>query len=397
MSPSCGPHLSIHHIHVFVRDLDRSLRFMTEQLGFKLLFDHATEEAGRFLAVGPQDGTTILGLIAPAPDSAEYDLVGRSGHVVLVTDDVNAKYEEWAARGVPFAGPPRPTSWRGIVATFVDPDGNSFALMSQDDISRELELRRRAAAEREEGERRAMREMEIAREFQAELFPKTPPVSRTIDFAGRCVQARQIGGDYFDFLPLGKSWVGMVIADISGKGIAAAVLMANLQASVRSQAAVALEDPRHFLESVNRQLFQNTTPGAYATLFLGEYNDEGGQFRYVNCGHPPPLLLRANGDLEELPATSTVLGLFNGWECGIEETQLFAGDTLVLYTDGVTECFDADGVEFGTERLVDILRRGRNSAAELLDDIFDELRRFGGPDQQDDITLIVARCILPDR
>ena len=392
MTSAATPHLSLHHVHLYVRDLDRTSQFVTEQLGLKILFDYQTEEAGRFVMVALQDGRPMLGMISPAPASPEYDLIGRSAQIVLVTDDVEAKYRDWTARGVRFTGPPQPTKWRGMFATFTDPDGNLFALMSQDDITRQLETQRRAAAEREEAERRAIHDMEIAREFQAQLFPKTPPASRTIDFAGRCVQARQIGGDYFDFLPLGRGWVGLVIGDISGKGIAAAVLMANLQASVRSQSAVALDNPRLFLDSVNRHLFDNSTSGAYATLFLGEYCDHSGHFIYVNCGHPPALLLRANGQLEELHSTSTVLGLFPHWEYEMNETRLFPGDTLVLYTDGVTECLDTAGVEFGTERLVQIMRRGSLTAAALLDEIFNELCRYGGSEQQDDITLIIARC-----
>jgi serine phosphatase RsbU (regulator of sigma subunit)/predicted enzyme related to lactoylglutathione lyase len=386
------PHLSIHHVHLFVRDLDRSVHFLTKQLGFKLLYDFHTSEGGRFTAVAPPDGTTILGLSAPAPGSPDAELIGRSGHMVLVTDDVGAKYEEWTANGVVFRSPPVATSWRGVVAGFTDPDGNPFTLMSHDDISRKLEEDRRDTAVREERRRQGIRDMAIAREVQAQLFPQTPPAARTLDIAGRCAQARQIGGDYFDFLPLGRDWIGLLIGDISGKGIAAALLMANLQASVRSQSAVALDDPQRFLESVNGHLFHNSPSGSYATLFLGQYCDETGELRYFNCGHTPGLLLRANGQLEELPSTSTVLGLFRSWEYAIHETRLNPGDTLALYTDGVTECFDRNGDEFGTERLVEILRRSTSSAPQLLEEIFDELRAFGGPEQQDDITLMIARC-----
>ena len=365
---------------------------MTEQLGFKLLFDHQTQEAGRFVAIAPDDGPTVLGLIAPQPGSAEYDLIGRSGHVVLVTDDVMSKYEEWKARGVVFRHAPFSTNWRGIVTGFLDPDGNSFALMSQDDLSRKLERDRRAEIERAEAERRAARDLEIAREVQTRLFPQSTPALRSMDFAGRCLQAREVGGDYFDFLPLGGEWLGLVAGDISGKGIAAALLMANLQASIRSQSAVALEDPRRFLRSVNGQFFENSTPGSYATLFFGEYSDRTGEFRYVNCGHPHGLLLRANGSIEELRATTTVLGLFADWDCSIETTWLGHGDTVVLCTDGVSEYFNADDEEFGMERLASVMRRSRGlCASALLDEIIRELREFSGGEQQDDMTLIVAR------
>lgn len=392
MERAPDPHLSLHHVHVFVRDLDRSLRFFTEQLGFRLLFDQQTENVGRFIAVAPQDGTAILGLIAPHPDSSEYGLVGRSGHVVFATDDVAAKHEEWKSRGVVFGSGPKATSWRGVVSMFTDPDGNSFALMSQDDLSREMEAQRRAVAERAESERRAARDMEIAREFQTRLFPQMKLPLGSIDFAGRCIQARQIGGDYFDCLPLGRGSVRLVIGDISGKGIAAALLMANLQAVVRGQSVSALEDLGGFVQAVNKHLFENTTQAAYATMFCGEYNEGSGGLHYVNCGQPPALLIRANGNAEELAATGTVLGLFADSEWSTAETRLEAGDTLVLYTDGVTECVDATGAEFGSERLKATLRQRRNlGALALLDTIMAELLEFGGQEQQDDITVVVAK------
>lgn len=208
-------------MHLFVSDLDRSLRFFTEQLGFNLLFDEVTENAGRFVAIAPPDGSAILGLSTAQPGSREYSYVGRSGNIVFVTDDIDAKYEEWRSRGVHFDQSPQTTGWRGTIANFTDPDGNPLVLMSQDEITRQLEIERMAAFERAEQERRAAREMEIAREFQSKLFPQTRSSLRTIDFAGRCIQARQVGGDYFDWLPLAERSFGLVIGDISGKGIGA--------------------------------------------------------------------------------------------------------------------------------------------------------------------------------
>jgi serine phosphatase RsbU (regulator of sigma subunit) len=233
--------------------------------------------------------------------------------------------------------------------------------------------------------------MEIAKQVQARLFPQTIPRLRTLDYAGVCIQARQVGGDYYDFLSLGQERLGLVIGDISGKGIAAALMMANLQANMRSQCAIALEQPRRFLQSVNQLFYENTTDNAYATLFFAEYDDRAKRLRYANCGHLSALLLRSGGDLERLDSTSTVLGLFNKWDCSIGESRLFPGDTLVLYTDGVTESFNDSGEEFGEERLVDVLWRHRESSPQtLLATVIDEVRRFSPHEQSDDITLIVA-------
>ncbi|MBO0724006.1 MAG: PP2C family protein-serine/threonine phosphatase, partial [Blastocatellia bacterium] len=239
---------------------------------------------------------------------------------------------------------------------------------------------------------RAAREMEIAKQVQARLFPQTLPPLRTLDYAGMCIQARQVGGDYYDFLNLGQERFGLVIGDISGKGIAAALMMANLQANLRSQCAIAVDQPHRFLKSVNQLFYENTTDSAYATLFFAEYDDRERRLRYANCGHLSALLLRSDGALERLNSTSTVLGLFNKWDCSIRESRLFPGDTLALYTDGVTESFNDEGEEFGEERLVEALRRYRESSPQtLLVSALDEVRRFSPHEQSDDITLIVAK------
>jgi serine phosphatase RsbU (regulator of sigma subunit) len=202
-----------------------------------------------------------------------------------------------------------------------------------------------------------------------------------------------VGGDYYDFLSLGQERLGLVIGDVSGKGIAAALLMANLQANLRSQCAIALDEPQRLLRSVNHLFCANTTDSAYATLFFAEYDDQARRLRYANCGHISALLLRADGALERLASTGTVLGLFPEWDCSIVEVLLFSGDTLLLYTDGVTESFNQRGEEFGEQRLVQTLRRHQDSSSQtLLAAIVDDVRRFSPRRQHDDITLIVARC-----
>ena len=265
--------------------------------------------------------------------------------------------------------------------------------MSFDAVSHAVEAQRRAVAEKLELERRAAQELEIAKQVQARLFPQTLPASATLEYAGLCIQARQVGGDYYDFLNLGQERVGLVVGDIAGKGIAAALLMANLQANLRSQCAIALDQPQQFLQSVNRLFYENTADGAYATLFFAEYDDRVRRLRYANCGHLCALLFRKDSTLERLESTCPVLGLFREWDCAISECELFPGDTLALYTDGVTECFNDADEEFGEQRLVDAVRRrpGLTPRA-LLDSVLDEVQRFGSREQHDDITLIVAQC-----
>jgi sigma-B regulation protein RsbU (phosphoserine phosphatase) len=250
-------------------------------------------------------------------------------------------------------------------------------------------------AERIEAERRAAHEVEIAREVQAKLFPQKMPPLQTLDYAGGCIQARVVGGDYYDFLDLGPGRLGFVLADIAGKGISGALLMANLQANLRSQYALALEDLPRLLQSVNRLFLENTPDDRFATLFFADYQDAGRRLRYVNCGHNPPLLLRATGKLERLVATATVLGMFSNWECAVVETTLEPGDLLVMYTDGVSEAPNAAGEEFGEKRLLESMRpalRDHASTAALLSSINAAVQQFSNGVQADDLTLVIAQA-----
>ena len=215
-------------------------------------------------------------------------------------------------------------------------------------------------AERIEAERRIAQEMEYAKQVQARLFPQKLPFMKTLEYAGGCIQARQVGGDYYDFLELRPGRLALVLADIAGKGISGALLMANLQANLRSQYTIALEDLRRLLKSVNQLFYENSSDTSYATLFFADYDDSSGRLRYVNCGHLPPLLLRVDGQLERLSATATVLGLFEEWECSAAEVQLAAGDTLVLYTDGVTEAENVQDEQFGESRLIETMLAQRH-------------------------------------
>ena len=385
-------YLRIFKSNVFVRDYDRSLEFYVEKLGFSVVAE-ARFEFGRWVAIAPPDGSTILALVSPNPGRENYKLIGRHTQVAFIAEDIHAVYDLWLSRGVRFLHPPQPQLWGGTFATFCDLDGNIFDLLGSDEMSREIEAQRRVNAEKLEMERRSAQEMEIAKQVQARLFPQTFPPLKTLDYAGICIQARHVGGDYYDFFPLGQERLGLLVGDISGKGIAAALLMANLQANLRSQFALAREEQARFLQSVNRLFFENTVESAYATMFFAEYDDLAQRLRYTNCGHLSALLLRHGGDVEWLHSTGTVLGLFKEWESPTVECQLQCGDTLALYTDGVTESFNDAGEEFGEHRLVESLQRHRqHKAHQIVSSVVDELQTFSPQEQHDDITLIVAKC-----
>jgi serine phosphatase RsbU (regulator of sigma subunit) len=240
--------------------------------------------------------------------------------------------------------------------------------------------------------------MDFAREVQARLFPQTKPTLRTLDYTGTCIQARQVGGDYYDFLALSPERVVFVIADVSGKGVSAALMMANLQANLRSQYAVALNDVGALLASVNRLFYSNSSESVYATLFLGVYSDSTRRLCYVNCGHLPPLLLRFSqqpdgGCVEELESTSTVLGLFERWDCQSAEIELFPGDVLVMYTDGVTEAEGPEGEQFGVSRLAKTIKDHKTLPVSALQQaIINAVQTFSAAEHQDDITLVIAQC-----
>jgi serine phosphatase RsbU (regulator of sigma subunit)/predicted enzyme related to lactoylglutathione lyase len=386
------PYLSIQDIVVFVRDLDVSKPFYLEQLGFELLTERRLPTGERWIEVAPPDGSANLALVEPKPDAPEYKLIGGYRWVLFMTEDVHAKYKEWSERGVRFTTAPETPGWGGTYARFEDPDGNAFGLEGFDEVRQSLESRRQAHAAKLESERRTAQELQIARQVQARLFPQIQPELKTVEYAGICVQARQVGGDYFDFLNLGPQRLGWIIGDVSGKGIAAALLMANLQASLRSQSALAFDQPEALLRSVNRLFYDNTDESAYASLLFADYDEAAGRLRYVNCGHLSGLLIRSDGKVDRLDSTSTLLGLFQEWNCSIQEQKLSPGDVLALYTDGITEASNEQGEEFGERCLVESLQKHRDLPCQaLLNEIVECVRRFSFQEQSDDITAIVAK------
>ena len=251
-------------------------------------------------------------------------------------------------------------------------------------------------AARIEAERRAEHEVEIAKEVQRQLLPAAAPALPGFACAGACIQAKSVGGDYYDFVELGGGRIAFLLADVSGKGIAAALLMANLQATLRSQYAGGADDPARLLERANRLFFASTPGNRYATLFLAEFDRATRELRYVNCGHVPPVLARSGGAVETLDATGTVIGLFEDWFGDSAVTALDPGDTLVVCSDGVTEALSDDEEEYGEDRFLDAVAAHRGLAVpELLAAVQTEVQQFAGAVQSDDLTLLVARATVP--
>jgi len=230
-----------------------------------------------------------------------------------------------------------------------------------------------------------------ARVVQSRLLPQEKPLLKTLDYTGNCTQARTVGGDYYDFLETSPGEVGFVLADIAGKGIAAALLMANLHGILHAQTAWHTEHLPELLAAVNRQFFQHTAKDRYATFFFGRYSDATRSLRYVNCGHNPPILLRKSGAVERLQATATVLGLFSEWQCTVAETALLPGDILTIFTDGITETTSQDGSEFGETGILEVLQQEQDLDADaVLRKIEKTAERFRFGEQTDDLTLVIA-------
>jgi sigma-B regulation protein RsbU (phosphoserine phosphatase) len=240
------------------------------------------------------------------------------------------------------------------------------------------------------------RELDIARDVQLGLLPRTRPVVPGLDYDGTCRMAREVGGDYFDFLDLGPGRLGLAVGDISGKGVSAALLMAGLQACLRSRAGLCADAPAVVVQHANESLVASTDPSRFATFFYAVYSAEGRRLRFVNAGHNPPLLLRAGTSVvSRLRPTGMALGFDAAASYGEGSETLAPGDLLLVFTDGLTEALNEDGEEFGEARLAGLLVGDRHlSAADLQRLMNVELDTFcGGAPRSDDVTLVVARAV----
>jgi sigma-B regulation protein RsbU (phosphoserine phosphatase) len=246
------------------------------------------------------------------------------------------------------------------------------------------------------------REVEAATQAQARLLPQRRPPLASLDYEGLCRPARGVGGDYYDFLDLRRGAVGLVLADISGKGMFAGLLMASLQARIQSIAPLHGSDLGELVCEANRLMHSSTEINRYATFFYGVFDDTTRELNYVNAGHLPPLILRPRGDggadgagyeTIRLEANGTVVGLMPEACYRQSSVQLQQGDILCAFTDGVTEAVNAEGEEFGDARLVDaLLEHASSTAEEASRRILAGVDRFtAGAPQRDDITLIVGK------
>jgi sigma-B regulation protein RsbU (phosphoserine phosphatase) len=257
------------------------------------------------------------------------------------------------------------------------------------------ESRRRAAEEaraREEAlihQQEQEREIAEAKAIQEKLLPREIPQLPGYEIASAWQSARLVGGDYFDILPLDEKTLGLCIADVAGKGMPAALLMSNLQAAVRGLSSLAVA-PNLLCSRLNSIVYRNTESDRFITFFYAQLEGPAGRLVYVNAGHNAPFVVRSDGSHERLREGGTVLGVFASRDYEMGSTQLFPGDRVILFTDGVAEASNPAGEEFGEARLLCLLKNQRTlSANELQARILAEVAEFSGGRWQDDATLLV--------
>lgn len=246
--------------------------------------------------------------------------------------------------------------------------------------------------EEEQALHRMKEEVRLAARIQVDLLPKSAPEIPGYNVAGRSIAAQLVGGDYFDFIPMDSGRYAICLGDVSGKGLPASLLMANLQATLRGQTL--LNPPAKVcLERSNRLLYQSTSSEKFVTLFYSILDPSTNALNFSNAGHDAPMLLARGGDIRRLESGGIVLSILEEFPYEEEAISLAPGDVLVIYSDGITEAINANQELFGEERLLATIRSHRDATAnELIDHIVAAVKAYSGPTPQaDDMTLVVIR------
>ncbi len=238
------------------------------------------------------------------------------------------------------------------------------------------------------------RELAMASKIQKDFLPKGNPECENFEIAGMNIPCYQVGGDYYDFIPIDPCLLGIVIADVSGKGVSASLLMASLRAALHSEI-----HPEYKLErmasKVNDFVHRSSASNSFITFFFCELNRKNGQLRYINAGHNPPLIVSRKGEIERLESCGLCLGMFASESYEAKSVTLKIGDMALLFTDGITESRNKKNEEFGEQRLSSLLQKNAKlSAQKLIEKICTELNSFSsGVEQMDDRTLVLIKRI----
>src|SRR5467141_2378127 len=231
-----------------------------------------------------------------------------------------------------------------------------------------------------------------ASEVQQRFLQYLEPAIDTLSYSARCRQARELGGDAYDFVPLPHNRLALAVADASGKGLAAALMISNVQSSLRTAVALAGTDGAAVLGAVNREVHASSLPNRYATLFYGVFDEATRALQYVNAGHNPPMVLRRDRSVLRLESGGPPIGMFPNWTYKEGAVQLDPGDLVLAFTDGVTEAVNPTGEEWGEEGLLRaVAEHDAQSADEMVEGIFRSMDEFSLGHQTDDATVMVLR------
>jgi phosphoserine phosphatase RsbU/P len=237
--------------------------------------------------------------------------------------------------------------------------------------------------------RRQRQEAQDARDIQRGLLPKEIPRVRGCEISTSWLPALNVSGDYFDIFKFRDDKVGLCIADVSGKGLPAALLMCNVQAAVKAFVSEQLP-PQELSRKLNRVIHSNTASERFITFFYCVVDTRARKLFYANAGHCPPIVVRRDGTTVRLEEGGALLGPFPDWDYEQGQVELRSGDRILLFTDGVTEALDSQGADFGEDRLIELLRENReSSAAEVQERLIGALSEFSGGSFNDDVTSIV--------
>jgi serine phosphatase RsbU (regulator of sigma subunit) len=280
---------------------------------------------------------------------------------------------------------------RSFVRAFTPDDLNLLTVLAN---VAAIRIERERLVEVERREQRRTVDLEQAAEIQRAILPRGTPTVAGVDLAGHNAPCRTVGGDYYDFIPYDDGRVAVVVGDVAGKGMSAALLMSNLQARVQLLAETP-QDLAKMMSRLDHSVSVNAPINRFITMFFGVVDPVNNRLNFVNAGHNPPLLARASGKVERLRAKGTVLGILP--DIGYEEQTIDfgPGDMIAIYSDGVTEAATPDGEEFGEDRLAQLLETNLDKGAgEIIDIVLEAVSKFtdaGPPD--DDVTLLVARNV----
>ena len=328
----------------------------------------------------PQSDRQVALLLADEADP-DQDVLPGARHILAVPIEIDG-----LSRGLLAIGDKES---RTGVGPFLEADRRTLGLFAnQAAIALENARLHREALEKE----RLVREMELASEIQKRLLPKDTPLFDRFELVGWNRPTWQVGGDYYDFMQLAGGHLGLVVADVTGKGLPAALLVSTLHSALRLLFDGAAVDDG-LLSRLNEHIVQSSSPNKFITLILAELDPETGVLHSLNAGHNPGLLVGANGEISELSASGMPLGLLSGSSYRSQGLEMTKGDLLCLYSDGITECVSPSDEEYGQERLEELLRRERGRpVSEILTCIETAMGDFAaGCPQSDDQTVVLLR------